>query len=182
MWQLIGVLVSGISMGCVAYALRKFSRNRLPNWLVPAFAGLSMLAFLAVYDYTWYGFKLDQLDYQAAAKQLPADTYQVITTERKRDFFRPWSYIYPAVSSFKFIDNDYLELEQQGARLIQYIEYEFFQEHIDRLEHRTYLLNCTRAERVLLDDKAQAAVPLVLEQLETTNPIMQKYCLPQLSD
>lgn len=177
MWQLLGVIISGLCMGGLAFAVRKFSKDRTPTWLTPAAAGLGMLGFLAYYDYTWYDFKRGQLVEQLAMKNLPAETYTVIAEDRKKDFFRPWSYLITPITSFSFIDDKALRFEQQGNQLVQYIQYKFLKEYVDKLETQTYLLNCSRAEQVKLDEQAQAVHPVVVEEVDREGVLYLKICM-----
>src|SRR5699024_12184674 len=73
------------------------------------------------------------------SSQLPAETV-VIEQERSNHFFRPWSYVLPAVSSFAVIDNKVRKSQQQGETLVEYIRYEFIndrsEEHTSELQSR----------------------------------------------
>lgn len=139
-WHLLAVFIIGLCVGAFAFLLRKLSRNRLPSWLVPVCAGLGMLGYLAYYDYTWFEFK---------SSQLPVETV-VIEQERSSHFFRPWSYVLPAVSSFAVIDNRVRKSQQQGETLVEYIRYEFINDYTERLETQPYVLNCATAQQLAI--------------------------------
>jgi|SRR5690554_1788679 len=141
-WNLIGVIISGLSLGGIAALLVKISRNRLPKWIVPTAAGLGMFGYLAFYDYAWYGWKQSQLP----------DGVTILEEQRNSTFFRPWSYVAPAVNYFSFIDNDYRGFQQNGQHLIQYYHYEMFHEYKDRLETTLYIMNCDEAEQIQLNE------------------------------
>lgn len=146
-WNLIGVLISGLSMGGIAALLVKISRHRLPKWIVPISAGLGMFGYLAYYDYAWYNWKQSQLP----------DGVIVLEEQRNSTFFRPWSYVKPAVNYFSFIDGDHRDFQQNGQHLVQYYHYEMFHEYKDRLETTLYIMNCEEAEQIQLDENSSVA-------------------------
>lgn len=140
-WHLVAVLLAGLSMGGVAFFLRRASRGRIPKWLIPMSAGLGMLGYLAYYDYTWFDWK---------QSQLPAESV-VFDVRTGSDFFRPWTYLIPSTASFSVLDGRVTRYQQAEQQLVHYIRYSFFKGHVDRLENQAYLLNCTTAEQVMLD-------------------------------
>ena len=144
-WHLLAVFIIGLCMGAFAYALRRFSRNKLPSWIIPVFAGIGMLGYLAYYDYNWFSLKRGQL---------PAESV-VIEQNRASNFFRPWSYVLPSVSSFVVLDGKVKETRQDGQTLVQYIRYEFINDYIERLENTPYVLNCSTGEQIGLSDNSE---------------------------
>ena len=145
LWHLLAVFIIGLCMGAFAYALRRFSRNKLPSWIIPVFAGIGMLGYLAYYDYNWFSLKRGQL---------PAESV-VIEQNRASNFFRPWSYVLPSVSSFVVLDGKVKETRQDGQTLVQYIRYEFINDYIERLENTPYVLNCSTGEQIALSDNSE---------------------------
>ena len=146
-WHLLAVFIIGLCLGAFAFALRKFSRNRLPSWIIPVFAGFGMLGYLAYYDYNWFSLK---------RSQLPADSV-IVAQDRASNFFRPWSYILPSVSSFVVLDGKVKETRQEGSVLVEYIRYEFINDHIERLESQPYILNCTTGEQLQVPQNGKQA-------------------------
>lgn len=164
-WHLFAVLIMAICMGGLAHVLRRLSRNRLPKWLIPVFASIGMMGYLAFYDYRWYQFKLSQL---------PAGSV-VVEEGRETSFFKPWRYLYPAVSSFTVVDGKYFASMQDGQRLVEYFEYRFRADPIEGLDSRSYVLNCNTLERVAFDrDKGQ--VSSQVEKISTAHPIYRLAC------
>lgn len=137
-WHLLAVFIIGLCVGAFAFLLRKLSRNKLPSWIIPVCAGTGMLGYLAYYDYTWFDFKRSQLPQE----------YVVIDQDRASNFFRPWSYLVPSVSSFAILDGQFKETRQDGQILIEYIRYEFINDYIERLESQPYVINCTTGEQL----------------------------------
>ena len=143
-WNLLAVFIFGLCVGAFAFALRKLSRNKLPSWIIPVCAGLGMLSYLAYYDYNWFSLKRGQL---------PAESI-VIEQDRASNFFRPWSYVLPSVSSFVILDGTSKKTQQDGQTLVQYIRYEFINDYIERLESQPYVLNCATGEQVAIPKNA----------------------------
>ncbi|NLW05036.1 MAG: hypothetical protein GX029_07415 [Pseudomonadaceae bacterium] len=165
-WQLLAVFISGLVVGGFAYLLIRISRNRLPRWIIPVAAGLGMLGYQAYYNYAWYDFKLGQLPERAI----------VLEEKRTSDFFRPWSYVYPAINYFTFIDGDTRVFEEDGKRLVQYIFFEMHQEHLDRLESQYYALDCTKAEQMKLTDEGAFEPPYIIESVDRSGLLYKKLC------
>ncbi len=153
-WNLLGVFIIGLCAGALGYALRKFSKGRLPKWVIPVCAGSGMFAYLAYYDYTWYEFKRGQLPQGSL----------VLQEHRESDFFRPWSYLVPSVNKFDVVDGQYLAREQDGEKIVQYIVYRFIKDPTERAQQLTQVLNCHTRERVEQDGAKPQAAPRVLQQ------------------
>lgn len=164
-WHLFGVLILGVCLGGAAFFLRKLTRNRLPKWLIPASAAVGMLGYLAYYDYDWYGFKLSQL---------PTGTV-VVEEGRERSLFKPWSYIHPAVNSFVVVDGKYTTRLQDRQRLVEYFEYAFRKDPVERLESRSYVLNCESRERVAFDGR-QGRLLGAVEKVSEGDAIFRNAC------
>lgn len=137
-WHLLAVFIFGICAGSLAFLFIKISRNKLPKWLIPVSAGLGMFSYLAYYDYTWFDFK---------SSQLPKGSV-IVEEKRQNHFFRPWSYLLPPVSAFVVLDGTVKDIQQQGHTLVEYIHYEFINDYTERLESRSYVLNCTTGEQL----------------------------------
>src|SRR5690625_5627688 len=93
-WNLIGVLISGLSMGGIAALLVKISRKRLPRWIIPIAAGLGMFGYLMYYDFAWYGWKQSQLP----------DGVTILQEHRNRPSSRPSRPVPPAAHPFPLTD------------------------------------------------------------------------------
>ncbi len=164
-WNLLAVLVTGLTLGALAFALRKMTGNRLPKWLIPACAAAGMLGYLAYYDYSWYEFKLGQLPEGSV----------VIAQGRDTSLLKPWSFVHPAVDSFVVFDGKHTALKQDQQWLVEYFEYVFHKDPIERLETRAFVLNCGTRERVAFDrDTRQARGPL--ETISRDSPVYRSAC------
>lgn len=165
-WHLIAVLICGLSVGGLMFLLRKLSGNRLPKWLISASAGAAMLGYLAFYDYTWYEFKSSQLPPEA----------EVIATSSPKSFLRPWSYITAPVNAFTVFDGRSKQVEQDQQILVAYILYTFRKDPLERLETRSYLINCNLLERAV-SNKDEPNSLKQFERLERTDRMYRKLCL-----
>lgn len=168
-WHLLGVLIAGLSCGGIAFMLIKLSKNRLPKWLIPIAAGTGMLGLLLLFNYSWYEDKLELLAY----KKVEAE---VINTKRESNFFKPWSYLYPAISQFTFLDGNKQVVEIDGQKLVQFNQYTFYQEYKDRIETRFYLLECHSRQLVETNQQGELLPSSKFEQLERNSQIYSRLC------
>lgn len=166
-WHLVAAAFAGLGAAGVALLLRLLSGKRLPRWIVPVFAGLGMLTYQINYEYAWYGYKIQQLPESA----------QVVSTEKSRMLWRPWTYLYPLTTAFSVVDQDNLVASQaDGERLVEFILYRFERQYRDLLTHQTYLMNCTTREMVpLAGDDRQPDVDR-LRQLDRNDPLLEVVC------
>ena len=164
-WHLLAVFIIGLCVGAFAFALRKLSRNKLPSWIIPVCAGTGMLGYLAYYDYNWFSLKRGQLPAQSV----------IVEQTRASNFFRPWSYLLPSVSSFVVLDGKVRETRQDGQRLVEYIRYEFINDYIERLESQAYVLNCANAEQLQVPHNGKPATGQV-ERVERDSLLYQQLC------
>ena len=144
MWHLIAVFISGLTLGGLAYLARKLSRNKLPAWIVPIAAGLSMFGYLAFYDYTWYEHKTAQIRLTEPNPEL-----LIFDEIRGTSFFKPWSFLHPAVNRFFVFDGKHVVSEQDSETIVEYFLYEFIKDPIERQQHYRVIMNCTQLDRVL---------------------------------
>lgn len=164
-WHLIGVLIVGLCAGALAYFLRKITRQKIPKWLIPVAASLGMFGYLAYYDYTWYEFKIGQMP----------ENSMVLKEYRESDFFKPWSYLYPAVNRFDLFDGAFSVREQEGSKIVEYIAYSFVKDPVERIDVQTHILHCKTRERVILEKVQPLAVQRV-EVIDARDVVYQRAC------
>lgn len=145
MWHLLAVFISGFSLGGLAFLARKLTRNKLPPWLVPVAAALGMFGFLTIYDYTWYDTKTEQIRLTQ-----PANEVVFFDQKRERSFFKPWSLLAPAISSFFIFDGKFSTSLRDNEVLVEYFLYEFIKDPIERQQVYMAVLNCTTQERAII--------------------------------
>lgn len=166
-WQLIAAVFAGLGAAGIGLILRLLSGKRLPRWIVPAFAGLGMLAYQINYEYAWYGHKKHQLPESA----------QVVSTQKEQVFWRPWTYLFPMTTAFRIVDQDNLVTSQaNGERLVEFIVYRFERQYRDRVTHQAYLMNCATREKLPLIGENRQPRLSELHRVDTTDPLFQAIC------
>lgn len=166
-WQLIATVFAGLGAAGIALTLRLLSGKRLPRLIVPAFAGLGMLAYQINYEYAWYGHKKQQLPESA----------QVISTEKSQAFWRPWTHLFPLTTAFSVVDRDNLLTDQvDGERLVEFIRYRFEKGYPDRVTHQAHLINCATREMVPLMGEGRQPRLAALQRIDADGPLFQAVC------
>ncbi|HZJ95295.1 MAG TPA: hypothetical protein VFD11_07035 [Thiopseudomonas sp.] len=164
-WHLLAVFIIGLCLGGMSFFLRKVSRNRLPSWIIPVSAGVGMLGYLAYYDYGWFEFKKGQLPPQAV----------IIEQSNEKNFFKPWRYVVPTVSSFAILDGQVRSTLQDGELLIEYVRYTFINDYNERLETQPYVLNCTTGEQLPIPKQNDTNINKV-ERIDENSLLFQQLC------
>lgn len=142
LWTLLAIVVSGLGAAGIALLLRKLTRNRLPKWIIPLFGGLGMLSYQIYYEYSWFDHQLQRQPQEAV----------LVASEAGEAYWRPWSYHWPMTTAFTVLDSKSLQRQEADAGVIVAFNlYRFEKQHIDRVSHQPYLLNCSTAELLPLD-------------------------------
>lgn len=166
-WHWVAAVSAGLGAAGIALALRALSGRRLPRWIIPACAGLGLLAYQIHYEYDWYDHKRQQLPESAA----------VVSTEQSRMPWRPWTYLYPLTTAFSVVDRDKLVASRaDGERLVEFIVYRFEMQHRDVLTRQTYLMNCSARESVPLIDDGRRPDLDRLRHLAPSDPQLEAVC------
>lgn len=166
-WHLVAAASAGLGAAGLALLLRMLSGKRLPRWIIPACAGLGLLAYQINYEYDWYGNK---------QQQLPASA-QVVSTEKSRVPWRPWTYLYPLTTAFSVVDRDKLVSSRaDGEHLVEFILYRFEMQYRDVLTHQAYLMNCSARERVPLVGDSHRPDAGRLRHLAANDPQLETVC------
>lgn len=93
-FELIAVVIAGFAGAGVALLVAKLVGERMPRWLVPVAAGLSMLAAAISSEYGWYA---------RTSGNLPEGVV-VADTVRGSAWWRPWTFAVPMVERFVAVD------------------------------------------------------------------------------
>lgn len=166
-WHLIAAAFAGLGAAGIGLLLRWLSRQRLPRWIVPVFAGLGMLGYQIYHEYTWFEHK---------RAQLPAST-QVVSTEQTPAFWRPWTFLVPLTSGFTVVDQENLVRSQNDdQQLVEFILYRFEMANADRVQHRAYLLNCSARDLVPMTGEPRRPDTEQLRRLERQDPLLRTVC------
>jgi hypothetical protein len=144
LWTLIAIGISGLGAAGIAMLLRKLTRNRLPKWIIPAFAGLGMLSYQIYYEYQWFEHQL---------QRQPAESV-LVASESGEVLWRPWTFFWPMTTAFTVLDSKSVQRQAgEGSNLAIFKLYRFEKRHIDHVSHQAHLLNCTTAELLPLDEQ-----------------------------
>ena len=93
-FELLAILIAGIGGAGVGLFLRKLMRGAAPRWLVPAVAGLCMIAMSIWSEYNWY---------PRLQAGIPPGVV-VAQTNATSSPLRPWTYAVPLVTSAWLVD------------------------------------------------------------------------------
>ncbi|MFB9865929.1 hypothetical protein [Vreelandella sulfidaeris] len=169
-WHLIAAVFAGLAAAGIGLILRTLSGKRLPKWIVPVFGGLGMLGYQIQVEYSWFDHKKAQLP----------DTAIVISTDRSSAVWRPWTFAFPMTTAFSVVDSDNIRIiEQENARLAEFILYQFERHHTDILLTQPYLLNCDSRELMPLADETREPIIDELRTLRETSPLLTTVCSAQ---
>lgn len=166
-WHLIAAVSAALGAAGIALLLRLASGKRLPRWIIPAFAGLGMLGYQIHTEYSWAAHK---------QQQLPA-TATVVSIEQDGTFWRPWTYLFPLTSAFSVVDRTSMtERHIDDQHMVEFILYHFERRPLERVHHRTWLMNCTSAELAPLTNDQRPDVA-AMRTLSRGAPLYQALCL-----
>ena len=92
--EFIAAIASGLGVAGVMMAARKLTGHRLPGFLVPASAGVAMIAIMVYFEYSWAWRITDRLP------------EGVVITAESTDamWYRPWTYLAPVTFRLVAID------------------------------------------------------------------------------
>lgn len=83
--EFLAAVALGLGVAGLVMALNFVVGKRLPGWLVPASAGLSMIVFMVWMEYTWSA---------RTSANLP-EGVEVVSVSQESMWYRPWTYIHP---------------------------------------------------------------------------------------
>lgn len=165
-WYLIAAFSAGLAAAGIALILRKISGQRLPKWIVPAFAGIGMLSYQINIEYSWFEHKLEKLPEGSV----------VISTEAPGSIWRPWTYFVPMTSSFTVLDTAGLNTRPVGDhRVAEFALYRFEKQFTDQVAKQFFVLNCNTREMLPVTDKG--SLNLEAKQILTSaDPLLERAC------
>lgn len=164
-WNFVAAIFAGLGAAGLALGLRKMTRNRAPKWLIPVFAGIGILTFLAYNEYTWH---------TNMQSHLPEDT--VVVSERAESaIWRPWSLVVPQVVSFTVLDTDSIVHDEKNPNVVNFYLYQFEKSYADAVTERIYLLNCQSQELVPISDDGKPDTRS-LRKLSDDDRLLEQAC------
>lgn len=167
-WHLIAAIFAGLGSAGIAMLLRKLSGQRLPRWIIPAFAGLGILGYQIYQEYSWFEHK---------QQQLPAEA-QVVSSEQRSMVWRPWTFLFPITNAFTLVDNN-TPSQASDPGVISFQLYHFERAYPDRVSHHPSLLNCTSRELVPLDKENGRPLVKDMRRLSSDSPLYRHLCADQ---
>jgi hypothetical protein len=95
-FELMGTVLAGLAAALLVFAVRRFAPNMLPKWLIPAAAGVAMIAATISNEYGWYN---------RAASTMPPG-FVVAKSISDPSPFRPWTYVVPLTNRYVAVDQN----------------------------------------------------------------------------
>lgn len=167
--ELFATLVMGFGVAGLVLLANKVLRGRLPRWMVPASAAISMLAFTIWSEYTWY---------PRTADSLPEPVI-VAWSNQESAPWKPWTYAVPQVTRFVALDTRTIRTNAAlpDQRMVDlYLMGRWAQGRQVRV-----LIDCAGARRadlvenVTMDDRG-AVDPSVWVKMDPSDPVLTTAC------
>lgn len=111
LWELLATIFSGFLLAGLVMPIKMFYK-KMPKWIVPISAGIGMLGFQILSEYTWYGDTI---------KKLP-EASVVVASVPKSTWYRPWSYVAPQTLQFVVLDKSSIVGDHQKAANLYFFE------------------------------------------------------------
>ena len=92
--EFIAIVAAGFGLAGIALSINIALRRRLPQWIVPAAAGVGMLLMAIWFEYSWF---------ERTASTFP-DGVEVASTNQVRSWYRPWTYVVPLTNRLIAVD------------------------------------------------------------------------------
>lgn len=143
LWELIATVFAGFGAAGIILTVRAITRKKLPRWLIPASAGIGMLAFQVYNEYNWF---------EHQTTRLPEGVV-VIKAIPESAAWRPWSHIKPQV--FRFIAADIKNAAANKVNPDLLLVDLYFFERRQQVLRVVQVVNCQRQTRTDFSDLAQ---------------------------
>lgn len=168
-WELIATIVAGLGGAGIALMLRKISANKAPRWLIPVFAGATMLVFQIHSEYSWF---------KHQAGLLPEGVV-VVKSVQEQAIWRPWSYLYPQTLRFIAADVKNAATNQLNTD-VKLVDLYFFARR-SSASRVAIVLHCTQHARTdftqqLEIPKADEPLSSAWQQLDADDPLLTAVC------
>ncbi|ROT98297.1 hypothetical protein EB809_14195 [Marinobacter sp. R17] len=164
-WNFVATVFAGLGAAGLALGIRAATRQKAPRWLIPVFAGIGMLSYLAYNEYTWH---------TVTQSRLPEGAV-VVNEETQSVIWRPWSLIVPQVVRFTVLDTHSVKPDPTNPEVVSFYLYRFERTYTDSVKEQVYLLNCNSQELVPVDDDGKANTK-GLRQLSDGDRLLGQVC------
>lgn len=168
-WEFVAALCAGLGAAGMAMGARWLSANKLPRWIVPAFAGAAMISFQIYTEYTWFSHQ----------KSLLPDNVEVVKAIEEKSFWRPWTLLRPQVIRFAAIQVGPASVNAVNPQLV--LANVYFFERRKPAKHLPQVFHCSRNARAHLSD--QLTIPMPGESLNgqwlsvpQNDPLLSSVC------
>jgi len=168
-WHLIAALFAALAGAGIALLLRSLSRKWLPKWIIPAFAGLGMLAYTIHYEYTWF---------ETKQARLPEGSL-VVSSEDGEMLWRPWTTLFPMPLAYTVLDGANAQVEDTSqGRMGRFVLYRFEKHHLmSTVKSGAYQLLCSEKVMFRLNEAGEAKFETMTE-LDVNAPLYRAICEP----
>lgn len=168
-WHLFAAIAAALAGAGIALVLRNLSRNRLPKWIIPVFAGLGMLAYTIHYEYTWF---------ETKEARLPEGSV-VVASEEGEMLWRPWTMKFPMPLVYVVLDGANAQIEDTSqGRTARFVLYRFEKHHlISTVQSSSYQLLCNEQVMFRLNDAGEAKAE-TMAKTDVDTPLYQNLCGP----
>ena len=168
-WHLIAALCAALAGAGIALLLRSLTRKWLPKWIIPAFAGLGMLAYTIHYEYTWF---------ETKQVRLPEGSL-VVSSEDGAMLWRPWTSLFPMPLAYTVLDGANAQVEDTSkGRVGRFVLYRFEKHHLmSTVKSGAYQLLCSEKVMFRLNEAGEAKFETMIE-LDVNAPLYRAICEP----
>ncbi|WP_312257476.1 hypothetical protein [Stutzerimonas nitrititolerans] len=166
-WHLVAAISAALAGAGVALLLRNLSRNWLPKWIIPVFAGLGMLGYTIHYEYTWF---------ESKQARLPEGSV-VVSSEEGDMLWRPWTMKFPMPLAYTVLDAASAQVEDtEKGRIARFTLYRFEKHHLmSTVKSANYQALCTEKVMFRLNEDGQAKLEAMTE-MQVDEPLYQTVC------
>lgn len=141
-WELIATASAGLGAAGIALIARQLMKQ-IPKALIPAAAGLGMLAFQIHQEYQWFDHIRDRL---------PAGS-RIVAEVRESAWYKPWSYLFPPTLRFAVIDPAQNHPWQRHEHIRHTLLY-FFERRMPA-QHWPILIDCASGKQADVPPQGQ---------------------------
>jgi hypothetical protein len=166
-WHLVAAISAALAGAGIALVLRNLTRNWLPKWIIPVFAGLGMFAYTIYYEYTWFDTK------QA---RLPEGSV-IVSSEKGHMLWRPWTMLFPMPLVYTVLDGANAQVEETSqGRMARFVVYRFEKQHlISTVKSGSYQLICDEKVMFRLNAAGEAKFES-MTKLDADAPLYRATC------
>ena len=142
--ELIATFAAALGAAGLVLLINKLTGGRLPKWVMPVAAGLTMITYAVWSEYSWAN---------RTQAELPAGMVVVKPIEQQM-FWKPWTYIKPQVAALVVLDHAGIKTRPENADIKLADLYVFARWR--RTAVVPQFLDCARGMRADVSDAALA--------------------------